>query len=269
MMSNNNKYAETKPHQDVWELLPWYVNGTLDDTEREAVKQHISNCQRCETELNQCRIIASAIGSSEVAASALSPERTARLMARIDRKDAFIDAERSRFRPSSSEHASIRALKRRMMLAFDEESAWTKREHRRFRLREWLEKSRLTFQRTPSSFRWVLAAQTTMIILLMAAIILQTWISPSLPYRTLSDSVTGTKADRAHIRVIFTDDITERELRALLGSVEAIIVAGPSEMGVYTVAVPVSGSERTERTRSALETLRAHPKVRLAEPKAP
>jgi hypothetical protein len=156
-----------------------------------------------------------------------------------------------------------------MMLPLDEESASTKAERRRFPLREWIEKSRLAFQGTPSPFRWVLAAQTAVIILLTAAIILETWIAPSLLYRTLSDSVSGAEADRAHIRVVFTDDITERELRALLGTVEATIVAGPSAMGIYTVAVPVSGSERTERTRSALETLRAHPKVRLAEPKEP
>lgn len=266
MMSNNNKHVEMERHREVWELLPWYVNGTLNDREGETVGQHISECQTCEAELTQCRTIAAAIRSSEVAAWTPSADRMARRMARIDREGGFTDAERSRFR-LSSEHATIRALERRMPL--DEESVSTKAGRRRFRLRKWIEKSRVAFQGTPSPFHWVLAAQTAVIILLIAASILPTWIAPSAPYRTLSDSVRDAEADPVHIRVIFADDITERELRVLLGTLGATMVAGPSAMAVYTLAVPVSDSERTERMRSALETLRAHPKVRLAEPKAP
>jgi len=115
-----------------------------------------------------------------------------------------------------------------------------------------------------------------MVIVLLAAVIilnLAPSIAPPLAYRTLSrveqNAVTGLDPDSVHISVVFADDITERELRALLSTVQGMIVAGPSPMGVYTVAVPASGDERAARTRATLETLRAHTKVRLAELKEP
>jgi hypothetical protein len=115
-----------------------------------------------------------------------------------------------------------------------------------------------------------------MVIVLLAAVIilnLAPSIAPPLAYRTLSrveqNAVTGLDPDSVHISVVFADDITERELRALLSTVQGMIVAGPSPMGVYTVAVPASGGERAARTQATLETLRAHPKVRLAESKEP
>jgi hypothetical protein len=56
--------------------------------------------------------------------------------------------------------------------------------------------------------------------------------------------------------------MTERELRTLLTSVGGTLVGGPSALGIYTVRVePSSGT-----LGPALEKLRAHGKVRLAEP---
>jgi hypothetical protein len=230
----NTKQSEAKRHEEVWQLLPWYVNGTLDDPERNTVAQHIPICQTCEGEIARCRTIASLLHSSDLAAWTPSPEHFTRLMTRIDRESALTTAER-----------------------------W------RLRIYEWVEKSRLAFQGTPSPLRWALAVQTAVIVLLAAAIVLQTSTAPPLFYRTLSDAVSSTEPGRTHIQVVFADDLTERELRALLSTVQGAIVAGPSAMAVYTVVIPASGEERPARTRAALETLRAHPKVRLAEPKEP
>lgn len=239
-MSNDSKQSETRQHEEAWELLPWYVNGTLEDPERKAVADHISMCATCEGELARCRAIASVVRSSKMTAWTPSPERVARMMARIDRQRPLTDAE-----------------------------------HWRLRIRDWIEKSRLAFQQTPLSLRLALAAQSMVIVLLAAVIILNLApsIAPPLAYRTLSrveqNAVTGLDPDSVHISVVFADDITERELRALLSTVQGMIVAGPSPMGVYTVAVPASGGERAVRTRATLETLRAHTKVRLAELKEP
>src|SRR4029434_1954122 len=99
-----------------------------------------------------------------------------------------------------------------------------------------MEKIRLAFQETPSLFRWALAAQTAAIVLLAAAIIFQASFAPSF-YRTLSDAVSGPEPGRVHLQVVVADDITEREIRTLLSSIGATIVAGPSPMAVYTVAL--------------------------------
>jgi hypothetical protein len=139
----------------------------------------------------------------------------------------------------------------------------------RIRVREWIEKIRLAFQETPSLFRWALAAQTAAIVLLAAAIIWQGSIAPSLLYRTLSDAGSDPEPGRVHLQVVFADDITEGEIRTLLSSIGATIVAGPTPMAVYTVALAADDRAAPAQTRETLALLRAHPKVRLAEAKRP
>ena len=39
------------PHKDAFELLPWYVNGTLDPDEHRDVRAHLSHCLVCRREL--------------------------------------------------------------------------------------------------------------------------------------------------------------------------------------------------------------------------
>jgi len=142
-------------------------------------------------------------------------------------------------------------------------------EHWRIRVREWIEKIRLAFQETPSLFRWALAAQTAAIVLLAAAITWQASVAPSSLYQTLSDAGSGPGPGRVHLQVVFADDITEREMRTLLSRIRATIVAGPSPLAVYTVALAADDRETPAPTQERLALLRSHPKVRLAEAKQP
>jgi hypothetical protein len=233
-MRDSSDQSDGNHHQKVWEILPWYVNGTLEGDEHEFVARHILRCQSCADEVVRCQSIATAVRSAEEATRMPSPEHLASLMERIDRGSASAAPE-----------------------------------HWRIRVREWIEKIRLAFQETPSLFRWALAAETAAIVLLAAAIILQASVAPSLLYRTLSDTGGGPEPGRVHFQVIFADDITERESRELLSSIGATIVAGPTPMAVYTVALTADDREAPARTRETLAVLRAHPKVRLAEAKRP
>jgi anti-sigma factor RsiW len=226
--------SDGNDHEKVWEILPWYVNGTLEGHEHEFVARHILSCQSCADEVVRCQSIATAVRSSEEAAWMPSPEHLARLMERIDRGSASAAPER-----------------------------W------RIRVREWIEKIRLAFQETPSLFRWALAAQTAAIVLLAAATIWQASVAPSLLYQTLSDAGSGPEPGRVHLQVVFADDTTEREIRTLLSGIGATIVAGPSPMAVYTVALAAADHEAPGQTQERLALLRAHPKVRLAEAKQP
>jgi anti-sigma factor RsiW len=233
MMSDQNEQSEGERHQEIRELLPWYVNQTLEDSERERVAQHIAQCQTCEEEIARCRTIVAVVRATDVAKWSPSPERISRLMARIDGESA------------------------------------SNRERHWLVIREWFEKIRLILRETPSSLRWALAAQTAVIVVLAAAIVLQLAASPSLLYRTLSDAGAGPEAGMLRVQVVFADDTTEQEIRTLLNSVGATIVAGPSSMAAYTLAIADDGPDAPARTRETLGVLRAHPKVRLAEPKKP
>jgi len=225
--------SDGNDHQKVWEILPWYVNGTLEGHEQGFVARHILRCQSCADEVVRCQSVATTVRRSEEAMRESSPEHFARLMERIDRGNASAASER-----------------------------------RRIRVREWIEKIRLAFHETPSLFRWALAAETAGIVLLATAIIWQASVAPSF-YRTLSDVGSGPGPGRVHLQVVFADDITEREMRILLSSIGATIVAGPTPMAVYTVALAAGDREAPAGTRETLALLRKHPKVRLAEVQRP
>jgi len=42
-----NELLHTPEHTALNELLPWYVNDTLNDTERQLVRQHLHDCEAC------------------------------------------------------------------------------------------------------------------------------------------------------------------------------------------------------------------------------
>ena len=229
-MRDSSDQSDARRHEEVWEILPWYVNGTLDDGEHDVVARHLLRCQTCADEVARCQSLAAAVRGAEDALPRLAPENLARLMERIDRGGTAAAPERGRI------HG-----------------------------REWLQKIRLAFQETPSFTRWALAVQTAVVVLLASAILFQASFAPFPVYRTLSDAGSGPKLARVYFQVVFADDIAEREIRTLLSSIGATIVEGPSPMAVYIVAVPADDREAPSRTREVLAVLRAHPKVRLAE----
>lgn len=51
-------------HRELQELLPWYVNGTLEPVEREAVERHLKACAACRYELEELRGLQAAVSSA-------------------------------------------------------------------------------------------------------------------------------------------------------------------------------------------------------------
>jgi anti-sigma factor RsiW len=54
------------PHDEVQQLLPWFVNGTLDPEEIERVERHLAECGECRGELAAERQLAREIASLPV-----------------------------------------------------------------------------------------------------------------------------------------------------------------------------------------------------------
>jgi Putative zinc-finger len=44
-------------HREIDLLLPWYVNGSLDEPERERVRLHVQECHLCQQEVQLVSLI--------------------------------------------------------------------------------------------------------------------------------------------------------------------------------------------------------------------
>ena len=71
-------------HQRIWELLPWYANGTLGEAERRMVEEHAAQCERCREEARACRQLGEAVQQTAAEAPTPHPARFSRLISRLD-----------------------------------------------------------------------------------------------------------------------------------------------------------------------------------------
>ena len=202
-------------HAAAWELIPWYVNETLDQDERRAVHAHLLACAECRQEEARCRQTASAVRADRAAPSP-HPTQLARLLERLDDQ-------------SPAREGALRAI-----LA------------------------------APLGVRIALAAQAAALVALLAVVF---WPASPATFRTLEAHPASTLAAGTHVRVVFTPEATEGEIRALLLEIGAEISGGPSPLGAYTVTVARRGVA-SEPLPVVLTYLRGHPKVRFAEPVA-
>jgi anti-sigma factor RsiW len=109
--------------------------------------------------------------------------------------------------------------------------------------------------------RW-LAAAAVLEGVALAALIGAAVGTPEPQYRTFS-APPAAVAPHA-IRAVFAADLPLGELQALLERADLQIVAGPSDVGVYTLAPRPDARQQG----AALERLRADARVRFAEPAA-
>lgn len=54
------------PHSEVQDLLPWFLNGTLEGAELERVEAHLAECTECREELAAERRLASAVKGAPI-----------------------------------------------------------------------------------------------------------------------------------------------------------------------------------------------------------
>ncbi|HYX26603.1 MAG TPA: zf-HC2 domain-containing protein [Thermoanaerobaculia bacterium] len=231
---------DERSHQRIWELLPWYVNGTLSGQDRERVEDHAAGCRRCQDEVEACRRTAAAVkGLGDVAPSP-HPVQLQRVLARIDEAERQGRHER---RERREEDAGVRfgAPLRALIAA------------------------------TPRPLRGALLAQVAIIVLLVGVLVWGelhsgarvTGSAPPASYQTLSDPAPAPGRTVA-LHVMFSPRTTEKEIRELLLAVRGEITAGPSPLGVYTVEVSAADSP----VSVVLARLRSESMVTFAAPAA-
>lgn len=121
------------------------------------------------------------------------------------------------------------------------------------RVRSWI----AAFGIVARPVRFALAAQALAIVGLAVALT----ISRAPEYRTFSAPPSSTVG--GHVRIVFSDTATEKEMRAVLRSIGGTVVHGPGEAGLYTIALSDPSTLAT-----ALATLQRHPRIRFAAPVA-
>ncbi|HEY0554897.1 MAG TPA: zf-HC2 domain-containing protein [Thermoanaerobaculia bacterium] len=235
-MRQREEHGE-RSHRRVWEMLPWYVNGTLAVSERERVEAHLAACPRCQEETRVCRRTADEIVRAGEVAPSPHPVQLQRMLARIE------ESEREERQAGTGP---------RLVAAF-----------------------RPLVRSTPRPLRWALVAQAAAIFLLVGALgwslrrpgtsgAAPTAAPASPTYRTLSNPEAA-PAPTVRLTVLFQPQATELEIRGLLHGVKGEITAGPSPLGAYTVAVPAAG----DPVAVVLARLRSETRlVMLAEPVA-
>ena len=115
------------------------------------------------------------------------------------------------------------------------------------------------FRRLPGRWRLLLVAQAAALAALVGWTTVTRLVpTPAPAFRTLSARAVERPTWR--LRAVFAEQTPEKELRALLLSLGAAVVDGPSPLGVYTVEVPAALDPE-----STIAVLRTRPEVRFAE----
>jgi hypothetical protein len=224
-MTHHDQMGPLGAHGECWNLLPWIANESAAAKDVARVEAHLHDCRECQDELEFQRQLRNAIRSEE--AVVLAPQTSLqKLMQRIDTVEDLDDE------PAAP--AELVGIPR----------------HKSARWSRWL----------PIAA----AVQGIMITGLLAALWMQSSNTLPAPYRGLI-SHERAMTHRPVIRVVFTGNVPLDEMSRVLRSVDAQIIAGPSEAGVYTLGL-AGASSGESGVDEALDKLRANSQVRFAEP---
>jgi hypothetical protein len=205
-MTNIRRSDQARVHEEISALMPWYINGSIGEPERQRVEAHLLECAACRDALAQEEIIYRAL-TVETAVEYMPAASLKRLQARLDGAVAVAAA------PASSDVATAGKPSRRSM-------PW-----------QGLMAASVALMALALSFlaadRWIAYRARS-----------------SAPYVTVTTETP--RAAHEVIRAVFVPTITLVELQAILDSAQLRIVSGPTEAGVYSLAAnsrrPVSSS---------------------------
>jgi hypothetical protein len=208
-------------------LLPWYLNGTLGEEERQGVAQHLTECQACRSELDELTLLRQQVKEAYADLPGPSPQTFRSVMETI-RQDRRSQPKRQRvFRWEQAESSSwLDALDR------------------------WL--------RPMFAPRWVPVLASTLIVGQLAVLLWVVGQEPAIAPRDIPSSTDGVVSRRvplatARYRVAFHETAPERKIRAAIQTLGGRIVDGPSPEGFYTIEVPAGDPSLLEKQLESLQ----------------
>lgn len=215
-------------HHVVMELLPWYVNGSLDAVNKLTVQLHLKLCLVCRNALKDLLFTSECV-QSDVEASRFA-KSLSRVMARI---------------------AADKSMNGKRLFPRLSQELWLK--IRRFWWR---------FNRAEPQMKGLLIVQMAALLLVLSVLMFQQGFNGSSDeFRTLSSSVVAINpANSTRVHLVFSEGALETDIRRIVHRVDGNIVAGPSAAGVYTLIL------KGQEAKLAVEELKTEPKVFFVGP---
>ncbi len=196
-------------HEEISALIPWYVNGSISEIDRQRVDTHLLQCAPCRDDLTFEQGVYQGM-SAEASVEYMPAASLKRLQARLDGvTSAAPTVEPAEVRPA----ASVAVASRRVV-----------------------------------TWQGVMAASVAIMAVAVSLLAADRWTQSGTRAAPSYYTVT-TAAPRAPneiIRAVFIPTITLVELQAVLDEAGLRIISGPTEAGVYSLAEishqPVSSS---------------------------
>jgi len=91
-MTHNHRSDDVRVHQEISELIPWYLNGSIGDHERQRVEAHLLLCVLCRDDLARERRVYQGM-TADTAVEYMPAASLRRLQARLDGVDAAASAD--------------------------------------------------------------------------------------------------------------------------------------------------------------------------------
>ena len=230
-------YSEShNEHHELSQLLPWYVNKSLQGAELKAVESHLSICLICNRELVQLQKLAKTVIQEGAFDSAAQASFT-RLKSRLHTQP-LIFADKVK-----QDGANSRVLNGKVHV-----SSPGKR-------------GRLAIPMVYPALA-VAAVLLLSVTLLMPRMVME-GVQLSSNYKTLSDGQQE-HMNTNEIRVVFAENVDQQQKSKILEHIKGIFIGNPTPQGVYSVKLgkTIAAKELIQ----IVESLRKDSKVIFAEP---
>ena len=192
-------------HEEAKELLPWYAAGSLDPEEAQQVAELVEKSEELSQELVQLRLVEDAISDVGDEEPQFRPEMIQEALQQID------EIEANKVVPIT----------------------WNKK--LKEAANDYL--NRLQWDVTPAFAKVAVIGQLALVALFSVALLSNH--SGEQEATTLSGG-SAVIDSQQQVNLAFNEGVTEIDLRQYLNSLNAQIVAGPSALGIYTIAVDKS-----------------------------
>ncbi|MEQ1544198.1 hypothetical protein [Methyloglobulus sp.] len=207
-MQHINKVSDSA-HQELSQLLPWYVNKTLQGSELKEVDHHLTVCLTCKREVVQLQ-----------------------KLAHVVIKEGSLD---------SAEQASFSRLKKRLHTAKPLDMQSLPQQNRPEQLKigasdnvRRISRARKQGWINNSVLRPALAMAAVVLLSLLMPRYLDTEVKLGNEFRTLSNAQQN-PISANEIRVVFAEGISQQQKGKILKRIHGQFIDNPTAQGVYTV----------------------------------